>query len=339
MSETTILFVGDPHFKIKNVEYIPLFTSRIIDIIISRKPTFVVIAGDLLDNHDRIDVEPLNLALNFINSICTLVKTFVLVGNHDYKNNQQFLSDHHWMNALKKWKNVTIVDHIIEYNNFLFVPYVPPQRFVEAINTKINGKKFLNFKVIFGHQEFYNCKMGAINSSCGDKWSSNWPLVISGHVHNKQWVGTNIYYPGSAMQHAFGQSTGNTISFITIDSNEPLNKNNLKYEELDLCMPKLIIKYMTVDEVMRPLNFENSELKKYKIVLQGTQEEFTVFKKKSRYKELLNKEFKLAFKIKNNQQIGQNNQETKKFLQVLKEKIMIEKDPQLEQIYEKFIKI
>ena len=102
-SDIKVLFVGDPHFKIKNVEYIPLFTSRIVQVVKSNKLDFVVVAGDLLDNHDRVDVEPLNLAITFIDSLRKLIKTFVLVGNHDYKNNQQFLTDHHWMNALKCW--------------------------------------------------------------------------------------------------------------------------------------------------------------------------------------------------------------------------------------------
>jgi predicted MPP superfamily phosphohydrolase len=141
-SETKVLFVGDPHFKIKNVEYIPLFTSKVVAVAESADLDFVVVAGDLLDNHDKLDVEPFNLALNFINLLSQKNKVFVLVGNHDYKNNQQFLSNHHWMNALKKWNNVTIVDDVVEHEvkkqcKFLFVPYVPPGRFIEAIETKI----------------------------------------------------------------------------------------------------------------------------------------------------------------------------------------------------------
>ena len=36
--------------------------------------------------------------------------TYILVGNHDLINNQQFLSTNHWMNALKDWPNIFIVD-------------------------------------------------------------------------------------------------------------------------------------------------------------------------------------------------------------------------------------
>lgn len=336
MNEIKILFVGDPHFKIKNVEYIPLFTSRIVEIVEANELDFVVVAGDLLDNHDRIDVDPLNLAIKFIDSLRKKINTFILVGNHDYKNNQQFLSDHHWMNSLKQWDNVTIVDDIVDFTvketNFLFVPYVPPGRFVEAIETKIPFKTARKkFKAIFAHQEFFGCKMGAIESQCGDQWSEKWPLVVSGHIHNKQWCQSNIYYPGSAMQHAFGQSTENTVSILTFREEE------MDFEEVDLKMPKLTIKYMDIHDVMKPLKFKNEEFRKYKIVLQGTQEEFKTFKKNSRYKQLLDEGFKITFKLKNVERIVQDIHHKKRFLDVLTEKVKNEHDLDLEEILKKFV--
>lgn len=337
-----VLFVGDPHFKVKNTEYIPLFTSRILNIVETNELDFIVIAGDLLDNHDRVDIEPLNLATQFIDSLRQKVLTFVLVGNHDYKNNQQFLSDHHWMNALKKWNNVTIVDDItkcnIEDHKFLFVPYVPPGRFVEAIETRISMKDISDFKAIFAHQEFYGCKMGPIESKYGDKWDTQWPLVVSGHIHNKQWSQNNIYYPGSAMQHAFGQSTGNTVSILTFSPSGRPN-TELSYEEVDLCMPKLTIKYLSMKEVMQPLKFKNREFRKYKIVLQGTHEEFKTFKKNARYKELLEQGFKITFKVDVNMLVCREDDEKRKtFLDILNEKICGENDSELECIYRTFVK-
>lgn len=340
MDHTTVkvLFIGDPHFKIKNVEYIPLFSSRIINVVETNQLDFVVVAGDLLDNHDRVDVEPLNLAIDFIDALRLKVKTFVLVGNHDYKNNQQFLTDHHWMNALKFWNNVTIVDQVVDYkvknNHFLFIPYVPPGRFVEAIETKIFMDNIKNFKAIFAHQEFYGCKMGPIESKCGDQWNTDWPLVVSGHIHNKQWSQKNIYYPGSAMQHAFGQSVENTVSILSFGLVE------LDYEEVDLKMPKLIIKYLSITDVMKPLKYTNKEFRKYKLVLEGSQEEFQTFKKNIRYKQLLEEGFKISFKIKN---IKFDNtldsvSSKKNFLDILNQKILDECDPELDVIFKKFVK-
>jgi DNA repair exonuclease SbcCD nuclease subunit len=336
MSTVNVLFIGDPHFKLKNVEIIPLFISNIENIINQNKIDFIVVAGDLLDNHDRVDVEPLNLAIDFLNKLSEKFNTFVIVGNHDYKNNQQFLSDHHWMNSFKKWKNITIVDDIKTFslNNleFLFVPYVPPGRFIEAINTKIKDLK--NFKGVFAHQEFYKCKMGAIESIEGDKWSIDYPTVVSGHIHNKQWVQDNIYYPGSALQHAFGQSENNTISLLTFCKAEPL-----KYEEIDLKMPKMYIKYITVEKAMGKLKYKNTELEKYKLVVRGTLEEFKNFKKSSRYNELLKADFKIVFKTNHvEEKLADIGIERKKFIDILNEVVTAEGDLELENIYREFMK-
>jgi hypothetical protein len=134
------------------------------------------------------------------------------------------------------------------------------------------------------------------------------------------------------MQHAFGQSSENTISLITFSD------QNTNYEEIDLEMPKLTIKYLTTSDIMKPLKFKNKEFRKYKIVLQGTQEEFKTFKKNSRYKQLLDEGFKITFKIKN----LKLNQESyiepkKKFIDILQEKVKNENDPHLEQILRSFI--
>ena len=56
--------------------------------------------------------------------------------------------------------------------------------------------------------------MGAIISVEGDKWSLKFPNVISGHIHERQIPQKNIYYPGSAMQHAFGESKKNIIAHL-----------------------------------------------------------------------------------------------------------------------------
>lgn len=338
---TKVIFVGDPHFKVKNAEHIPLFISRVQNISDSFAPDFVVIAGDILDNHDKIDVEPLNLALNFITSISQKHKTFLLVGNHDYKNNQQFLSDHHWMNAIKQWNNVVVVDTVTQYTvntlNFLFLPYVPPGRFLEAIKTS-SDLTLDNVRCIFAHQEFYGCKMGAIESKLGDNWDETWPLVISGHIHDKQWSQKNIYYPGSAMQHAFGQSSENTISSIQFFPDK------IHIDEIDLEMPKLTIRYIDVESLLetnqKPLKFKNTELRKYKLVLQGTPEQFHVFKKNAKYKQLLDEGFKITFKIKNNVTLLSSKEKensNKKFMQILEEHIKNENDPELEHILHSFV--
>jgi DNA repair exonuclease SbcCD nuclease subunit len=336
------LFIGDPHFKLKNVEYIPLFVSKILGIIDKHSDlNFVVVAGDVLDNHDRVDVEPYNMALDFINALRQRVKTFILVGNHDYKNNQQFLTDHHWMNALKWWDNVHVVDDVYESvldnATFLFVPYTPPGRFMEAICTKFDKSELTRFSAIFAHQEFHGCKMGPIESKVGDHWNLDWPLVISGHVHNKQWSQENVYYPGSAMQHAFGQSVDNTVSIIEWLI-EP-NRTRIEYDEIDLKMPRLVIKYLDIKEAFKSVKYKQSDNKKYKLVLKGSHEEFQSFKKSLRYKELVADGVKVVFKTVSTTLAPVDVKVViqKTFLDILDEKIRYEHDNELDIVYRSLI--
>ena len=39
-------------------------------------------------------------------------------------------------------------------------------------------------------------------------------LIISGHIHTRHWSQSNIYYPGSPMQHSYGDSSDCIVSSI-----------------------------------------------------------------------------------------------------------------------------
>jgi DNA repair exonuclease SbcCD nuclease subunit len=211
MESKRILCIGDPHFRVENITEVEEFIAKLIPLIEDRKPDFIVVLGDLLHTHERVHTIALNKAYDFINQLRKLAKTFVIVGNHDYIQNQQFLTENHWMNGMKEWENVVIVDKVLEFEDFVFCPYVPPGRFEEALDT-LSGYDWRQSSCIFAHQEFYGCKMGAIISVDGDKWGESFPVVVSGHIHSKQQPQKNVYYTGSAMQHAFGESEENIIA-------------------------------------------------------------------------------------------------------------------------------
>lgn len=172
-------------------------------------------------------------------------KTYVLVGNHDYISNQQFLTNKHWMNGMKKWDNTVIVDTVmtetINNEKFVFCPYVPPGRLTEALDTL--GTEWRDASCIFAHQEFSGCKMGAIISVEGDKWPLTNPHVVSGHIHSRQIPQENVYYTGSAMQHAFGESEKNIIGYLTF------SQKNYKRDEINLELPRKKIVYMDVESI------------------------------------------------------------------------------------------
>ena len=281
-----VLAIGDPHFKTSNIKEVEVFIERILTLSTQITPDIIVILGDLLHEHERLHTTPLNKAYEFVKKMSKITLTYVVVGNHDLINNQQFLTKNHWMNAMKDWPNVKVVDDIVTHNSeFLLCPYVPPGRFMEAISKVDNWK---DYKAIFCHQEFYGCKMGAIISSDGDKWDKKYPDVISGHIHSNQTI-ENVYYPGSSMQHAFGESEKNIIPILQFG-----DEKGYKLEEIDLKLPRKKILYKDVDD-LEELVIKPTE-DKLKISLHGNYEQFKTFKKSAKYKELLSKGIVVVYK-------------------------------------------
>ena len=287
--EMKVLAIGDPHFMITNIKNVEIFMEKLFILIENQKPELIVMLGDLLHEHERLHITPLNKAYDFIKKLSHFALTYCLVGNHDLLNNRQYLSENHWMNAMKEWDNVKIVDKVCSYQNFLFVPYVPPGRFVEALETYKN----INWKdvdCIFAHQEFYGCKMGAILSEEGDKWESKWPLIVSGHIHSRQWINKNVYYPGASMQHAFGESEKNIIPVILFED------KNYDIVEHDLELPRKKIIYTDL-EAIDDLKIPESD-DQIKVTIKGNYEEFKTFRKTKKYKDLSKKGVKILYKHK-----------------------------------------
>jgi DNA repair exonuclease SbcCD nuclease subunit len=333
--KTKILCIGDPHFKVSNIDEVNIFIERIIKLTEEIKPDFIVMMGDLLDTHEKIHSIPLNKAYEFIDKLRKISITYCIVGNHDYYNNSQFLTQNHWLNGMKEWKNVVIVDKVelLEINGFkyLFCPYVYPGRFKEAIDTM--DVDLNDIDCIYAHQEFYGCKMGAIVSTEGDKWDINSPFVISGHIHSNQTPQENIYYPGSSMQHAFGESDRNIIPVLTFIE----KKIKPDIEEIDLGLPRKKIIYKDIENIK---NFEIKDTEnKIKLSISGCYEEFKTFKKTGKYKDLIKKGVKVIFKPKKIEIKTSNKIDTDdtSFIDIISLLVKNKKDPYIYQVYEEII--
>lgn len=280
----TALVIGDPHFKVANIRETDKMVETIVKIAKEKQPDIIVVLGDVLDRHETIHVSPLTRAIKFLSLLMNIAPTFVLIGNHDLKNNRQFLSDEHPFNSLKYWdeswhenliqpdgntdtsipmKRMTIVDTTIlvtiKDQIFVFVPYVPPGRFEEALNKCPGWEKAT---CIFGHQEFNGAQMGAIISTEGDKWPLKYPYVVTGHIHDYQELQVNILYTGTPIQHAFGDRHDKTISYFTFYS--PINRD---HQRIDLALPRKHIVRITCAEVSTYIPQPNCELK---IIIRGT---------------------------------------------------------------------
>lgn len=320
------LVIGDVHIKVDNIPEIELFSDKIIVLAKERQLDGIILLGDILHYHEKLHTVCLNKACYLIDKLREISELYIIVGNHDMISASTFLNENHWMNVLKDWENVHIIDTSKEFihnnHSLIMVPFVPNGRFEEALNTL--EKDWKNTDIIFCHQEFKGCKMGAIISESGDTWPLEYPYIIAGHIHSHQIPQDNIYYTGSCMQHAFGESEKNIVIILT------LNNHERKIEEIDLGLPRKKIVYTDVDKLE---NYEYDEENKdqIKLTVSGTVEEFKTFKKSAKYKELSKKGAKIVYKprkIEEEEEITENE-----FDKILYDLIVKDKDMDLMNAY------
>ncbi len=293
MEKVTCLCIGDPHFQDSNMKDVAILTQKIVEYAEKVKPTFIVCMGDILHTHEKISVTPFKAATEFLKKLSDITITYLLIGNHDYKNNSQFLTNNHAFNALKQWKNMFIVDNVLvhEYNGvqFGFCPYVAPGRFLEALNS--SGELWEMTDCIFAHQEFYGCQMGAIKSEIGDEWDADNPFVISGHIHDHQTF-DNIFYTGSIMQHGFNENSKKYLWQFTFSPEE--GETSRTYKKIDLGMKRKKIIYVDIDDIAK-LDLDKYKNYHLKIDLKGHSEQFKAFRQSKKYKEFVARGIKFSF--------------------------------------------
>ena len=217
-----ILLIGDTHFKVDNALESDDFIEKTLEYVEEEQDSLdlIVLLGDILDTHEKINLCPFYRATNFIVKLSLMVKTFVLIGNHDRLNNSVFLTDEHPFTGLKNNNpNLIIVDKVVTHNDMVFVPYVPRGKFMKALKTiDFEPEKY---KVLFAHQEFIGAKMLDYESRDGDYWPIDNPPIYSGHIHQYQVI-QNIKYIGTPFQHAFTDEDEKMLMLLEIEKDEEI---------------------------------------------------------------------------------------------------------------------
>ena len=95
MEDINILLVGDPHLVSESPVASTLVISETLKIAKEKKPDIIVILGDVLSYHSKADITPLKWATIWFQKLQNIAPTYVLIGNHDMKNPDQFLLDDH----------------------------------------------------------------------------------------------------------------------------------------------------------------------------------------------------------------------------------------------------
>ena len=284
-----IFVIGDTHIKHNNLPYIEIYIRKLDEFIQTETGDIIVLLGDILHDHGRLNTQALNKAYKLINMLSKKALTYILVGNHDMVSNSLFLTEDHWMNGLKHWEHVVVVDKIKKFamkdGSFLvFAPYVPPGKFIEALETTDDWE---DASIIFAHQEFKGCQMGPIKSEKGDVWSLDFPQVFTGHIHEMQTLQENIFYTGASTQTSFSEKNSGKITIVDYDD------GGFAYESINIDLPRKRIINITCSEFAN-LAVEDFPSPEYvKIKISGTYIEFKKLKKTKLYKKF----FELGIKI------------------------------------------
>lgn len=280
-----ILTLGDPHITIGSLK----ITDQLIDLLIieikNTQPDIFVIMGDVLDRFNQINAEPLCKAVELIRKVSSLVKTVLLIGNHDIPNKTHLFKPINPFTALHGQDNIIIADtrcecFIVKGKKFLAMPYVPNGEFLKGLETA--NENIDDIYAIFAHQEFYKCQLEGFRSKGGDKIPvKNFPLVISGHIHKYHRPQENIIYVGTPHQHDFGDMTEKSISLFTFfDDKSYVEKRiylnlpkrviiDIKTSEIESWKPP---KNCIIKLILKGTVSENSAAKKFPIIKQWRQD-------------------------------------------------------------------
>jgi len=298
--ETKILIVGDLHFDEGNLILPQLFTSKMGKVLKEGNYSCVVLLGDIFHRFKNVDQPALAGVTELFKVITEYCPLFVLVGNHDYINGNQFLTNNHTLQPFAQWSNVKIIDTPTKIKmpncRLLLVPYVPKGRFLEALE---DVKGWENVDMIFAHQEFKGCKMGGHISVDGDAWSDKFPPIISGHSHTKHKVGNNIFYPGTPYDLGYGECDKKYISEVVF------NDDTYKINYFDTELPRKRLVRLPIKEA-REWYPEGNDFYKLKVLC--TKEEYSPFSNSSHAKELRMAGVKII-------RVSQDNKRVEEFLE------------------------
>lgn len=279
------MVIGDLHFKKDTPHVTDLVIHKLMEKIDKYKPNLVVLLGDILDTHEKIEMKVQNKAIRFIKGIAKKgITVVVIIGNHDRPDGTTFLTEDSSLFCLKDIPNIYVADRVLDLKwevgpnkekiRFIFVPYVQPGSFHEALDTLETKVLDKNHPVsaIFCHQEFKGVKIGGYVSKGGDDWPETNPLVISGHIHTMQQPQGNMVYPGTPNQQSWSDTTDKGILICEFLPGQP---QSINFVQLDIRKKKIVkIKPSEVDSYVPPADCD------VQVDIEGTADEIKVLSSK-----------------------------------------------------------
>lgn len=179
----------------------------------------VVNLGDTFDTHAVVRSEIMTEFVRHVKEVTKTSEYVYLLGNHDMfkPSDAKYHALGHLKGAIDRF---TIIDEITDLYGITWVPYQHnPANF--PTNTH---------KLCIAHQTFKNADYGDITVKDGvDSDTVNAEMIISGHIHKRQFLG-KVIYPGSPMSQS--SSDINQVKGVML-----YDTDTMAYRFIDAPMP------------------------------------------------------------------------------------------------------
>jgi len=190
-----ILYVGDPHVTVSNLEDSQKLFQFVYDTAKKEKVDRIVLLGDLYHTHAVVRVEVQNFWNRILIELSANFETVVLMGNHDMVNQKLMTSE----SALEVHKhinntNLTIVTEPVVLGNFGYLPYIHDSKvFVETANELAKKTNILICHFTPDGAKYEN---GFYAPDGIDQNLLDHKEIISGHIHMEGTYG-KVWIPGT----------------------------------------------------------------------------------------------------------------------------------------------
>lgn len=271
-----LLIVGDLHFKIARQTMNLSILKWIEEVVIAVRPDIVVYLGDACDNHAILRSEILSELQNHFKTITQTTEAIYVLGNHD-----MFRPRDNAYHAFQTFNipNLTIVDKPTILHDMSFVPFMVAD--FPSITTEI----------CFAHQTFTGADYGELRADDGvDPSTVDAEIIISGHIHKRQFV-DKVIYPGSPVAYDAND----------IDQDKGLmlfDSDTYKYEFIESPFPNWYratynTNDNTVDEILQQFNEKLNPKDNYILELEGYKADVNYLVESKKFQE-----YKSKYKIR-----------------------------------------
>jgi hypothetical protein len=308
-----IIHAADIHWSPKHYLDIINPMKELISRIIQEKPLFVCLTGDYFDHKIEINDNPLYIeAIKYLFEISRHCKHLIILQgtyNHDYKTMETFYStleifkkefknyfnnninniegkEYNILDIENSYKNIYFFNQAKEINiegfNFLMLPEEYPASPYDYYSPFIKEKEDNHFDFICGHGMINGCKMHdkvdniklkGFSFGIKDLERITKKIVLFGHIHIPQKLGSKIYYCGSLARTKYGEEHKKGFMQYTIDrDNNEHNIIDIEFVETITATKYLTFTNQDFEELSKEEIIKKMEDIKF-IRFQGTKED------------------------------------------------------------------